>query len=268
MKHLPLLATALTALLAIACGDTTAAGSTQTTESAAETTSETTSVVEEADLDETSDSGRTDVPDLAGMSRGDALDLLKHDGLKLTSSTRPAEAGDAIGEIVEQEPVAGTPAEIGDTVNVVIVNALSIRGSFSLLDGDPGTLLAREVESASGAMSRDWSLRLASFNGEWCAGNRGFDDISGGTQITVSDATDTIVATGRLDNGKAIWLGPGGSGDDVAVADIRWGCEFSFTIGDIPPSDFYRVSVGSRGEQVYQYAEVTTPGFRVELSLG
>lgn len=76
--------------------------------------------------------------------------------------------------------------------------------------------------------------------GEACAGERGYDDIQEGAQVTVRDSKGETVAALRLSKGLAFSTTNGNYPD---------ACHFDI-IGEVPDkgSDFYAFEVSHRGE--------------------
>lgn len=67
--------------------------------------------------------------------------------------------------------------------------------------------------------------------GDTCHGENGFDDMKIGTTVTVTNSDGKVVAVGAVDGATP-------SGVD---------CVMSFTVPDVPSSDFYGVEVAHRG---------------------
>jgi hypothetical protein len=80
-----------------------------------------------------------------------------------------------------------------------------------------------------------------------CYGIGGYDDISSGLQVKVSNESGTVIATGALGQGEV----------------IEGGCRFYFSVSDVPVAKFYRVEVGSRGELGYSYEQMKTAVWNV-----
>ncbi|MFF4461192.1 hypothetical protein ACFY13_16760 [Streptomyces mirabilis] len=137
--------------------------------------------------------------------------------------------------------------------------------SLSLLGGDEAPAKADGSRSSS-AMSRasrapapfatDGTLTLAEVGagletGEPCSGTGGYSDIDFGTQVNVTDADGTLVATGSL-----------GLGEKTEA-----GCVFPFTVDGIAPgSKFYTVEVAHRGGLTQAEAALRAGG--LEFTLG
>jgi hypothetical protein len=86
-----------------------------------------------------------------------------------------------------------------------------------------------------------------------CTGSSGYDDISSGTSVTVRNETGKTLATSAL-----------GQGEFAAGV----GCDFPFTIEDVPDAAFYRIEVSHRGEVEFSRAELEQKDWKVSLSLG
>jgi hypothetical protein len=89
-----------------------------------------------------------------------------------------------------------------------------------------------------------------------CKAASGYDDISAGSQVTLTNGSGEVVATGNLGNGMqsnsegwsyANWLRVG---KGVAM------CSFSFQITDVPGGgNFYQVSLGNNNRGEISYSE-------------
>ncbi|MFF7674038.1 hypothetical protein [Actinacidiphila glaucinigra] len=108
---------------------------------------------------------------------------------------------------------------------------------------------------AQGPFSTDGTLTLTESGaglttGEPCSGTGGYSDIDFGTQVNVTDADGTLVATGSLDLGEKT--------DE--------GCAFTFTVDDIAPgSKFYTVEVSHRGGLTQTEAALRAGGLAFTL---
>ncbi|MFF4650890.1 hypothetical protein [Streptomyces sp. NPDC001380] len=136
--------------------------------------------------------------------------------------------------------------------------------SFSLLGGDegkkaggsPSATATAERTQAPEPFGTDGTITLTEVgagleDGALCSGTGGYSDINLGTQVNISDAAGTLVASGSL--------GPGEKAET--------GCTFSFTVGDITPgSKFYTVAVGHRGGLTETEDELRAGG--LEFTLG
>ncbi|GAA2454117.1 hypothetical protein [Streptomyces macrosporus] len=127
----------------------------------------------------------------------------------------------------------------------------------------PTTALAVGAVAGASAVGLLWTLTDAEFGGpdtfgtsgsitladpdgftelsEGCSGDNGYEDLDAGTEVTVTDASGTVVAAGSLEPGE--------------VADYT--CVFTFTVDDIPAgSKLYRVEVSHRGALTHTEAEL------------
>lgn len=92
-------------------------------------------------------------------------------------------------------------------------------------------------------------------DGSSCSGSSGYDDISSGAQVTISDAGGKTIALGELRDGELI------SDGELAVA-----CQFPFTVRRVPAGKkFYGVEVSHRGVVRYTSQDAHD---RVRLTLG
>ncbi|MFF0109554.1 hypothetical protein [Streptomyces hirsutus] len=137
----------------------------------------------------------------------------------------------------------GTVLAIGAGLGAALVGAcwtgawlLSGNGTEAGATGS-SSVSAEQAEDTEGSFSTDGTLTVAGIGaglepGELCSGTGGYSDVDFGTQVNVTDAAGTLVAMGSLGFGEKAELG----------------CEFPFTVDDIPPgSKFYTVEVSHRG---------------------
>jgi hypothetical protein len=80
----------------------------------------------------------------------------------------------------------------------------------------------------------------------------GFADIRDGATVLVKDSAGRTIATGALIGGTA----------------TAKGTIFKFAVPSVPTSDFYQVTIGSRGGQTYSRADLDTAGWSIALALG
>ena len=76
--------------------------------------------------------------------------------------------------------------------------------------------------------------------GNECSGIDGYNDMSGGTQVKVSDSAGKVIGLGELEPGVARQTNEGQQGTNV--------CVFDFTVSDVPEGDgIFGVEVSHRG---------------------
>jgi hypothetical protein len=111
-----------------------------------------------------------------------------------------------------------------------------------------------EKHTLSGTVLLVDSANVGLNPGSSCTGEGGYSDLSGGTQVVLTDDKGQTLSTGRLSAGEFDGLG----------------CVFSFALEDVTRSDFYRLTVssGSRGELQYSYEELADDDWSVQLSIG
>jgi len=86
-----------------------------------------------------------------------------------------------------------------------------------------------------------------------CKGLGPYNDLLGGTVVTVANETGATVATGSLDIGK--------------VAD-RSTCEFGVVVPGLPTANHYQFSVDGRPVGSYSSGDLQTSGWQVTLAAG
>jgi len=84
-----------------------------------------------------------------------------------------------------------------------------------------------------------------------CFGTGGFDDLRSGASVRVIDAAGDVIATTRLEGGRAEGAG----------------CEFTFT-ASVPETDFYEIQVAGRGGPAYSFEDLEAADWTVSLSIG
>jgi hypothetical protein len=80
-----------------------------------------------------------------------------------------------------------------------------------------------------------------------CVGQNGYDDISGGVQVVITNPAGVTVAVGRLGDGATV-SGPG--------ALAASGCAFPFSVAVPAGLGFYGVEVSHRGRLQYSEADI------------
>ncbi|MEV0085247.1 hypothetical protein [Saccharopolyspora sp. NPDC050642] len=86
-----------------------------------------------------------------------------------------------------------------------------------------------------------------------CKGGNGYEDITEGTQVTVSSAAGEVLAVGEL--GNSAWL------------SSTLTCRFRFMVPDVPSDhEFYQVEVSHRGKVPTD--EATARAGMTQLTLG
>ncbi|GAA1095678.1 hypothetical protein [Pseudonocardia alni] len=113
---------------------------------------------------------------------------------------------------------------------------------------DLGAPSTRTVSGVMTVLSGSGSLYSGSSYGA-CTLSGGYDDITAGTTVTARDSSGTIAGVGALGSGTG----------------SSYGCAFSFTVDDVPASDFYTVEVGHRGEVTFTDAAVRDGDLRLSL---
>ncbi len=160
----------------------------------------------------------------------------------------------------QHNPAPPTPSGISKKAAAFITAgvAVVVGGITALvftLTGDEDTPAETETFTAIGTMTLTDSsgiLGAAFTSGSKCMGDRGYDDIAPGAQITIYDNTGTMLAIGRLGDGKVITPGE---------------CLFNFEVPDVPAGhDLYQIEVSHRGKIAFTEEDGLLG--RVSLSLG
>lgn len=121
-------------------------------------------------------------------------------------------------------------------------------------DSDPKPAPAAATSAAPAVRAIAGTLMLADADGvAWdattgCHGAGGYDDITSGAQVTITDAAGATVGLGKLG---------GGVMETAAGALTASGCKFPFTVADVPTGKgFYGVEVSRRGKVQYPEQQV------------
>lgn len=139
------------------------------------------------------------------------------------------------------EPAAAAPA-----VSASAPAAITVRGSLKLTVGDFA-----------------WNDGFGTAgNGPSCYGDGGFDDITVGAAVTVTDAAGAVVGLGQVNSSNPTDFDSTASEEDQRPTT----CTLAFTVTGVPPGKgFYGVEISHRG--AVKFSEVAL-GEPVELSLG
>lgn len=151
---------------------------------------------------------------------------------------------------------------------IVGLAALSLGGCAASTSSDKPTSTPTPTPSTFSAIGTiqvpmNFSATLPLQNGKPTIGNpcvpqSGYNDISTGAQVVISNASGEKIALGSLESGT-LANGPGGE------AFIQSVCQFAFTVDDVPDEGkIYSVHIGNdnRGEQSF-----TQNDLRVGVSL-
>ena len=92
--------------------------------------------------------------------------------------------------------------------------------------------------------------------GSSCYPSGGYGDILPSTQVTVRDASGTILAATTLGQGTVT----SDSGFNV--------CQFSFDFGKVPVKDLYEISSGTRGSVTFTKQDLVNSGWVAQLTIG
>lgn len=155
----------------------------------------------------------------------------------------------------------------------VLVLAAGIGIGVTLTGGGSGskptapvaaTAATTSLSAATFTLGGTFTLKLGAF--QWdraadgstpCTGRQGYDDITEGTPVVVTDQGGTAIATGEL--------GTGSAAVDSATGRATQ-CVFGFEVSSVPDRPFYGITVSHRGTQTYSASQVRTGG--VSLTLG
>jgi hypothetical protein len=89
-------------------------------------------------------------------------------------------------------------------------------------------------------------------DGDLCYGAGGYDDIQDGAAVTITNETSTVIGTGALEQSR--YTGAG--------------CEFLFTVPNLPRAKFYRIEISHRGQVNFSYDDLEKDSWYVRLDIG
>lgn len=130
------------------------------------------------------------------------------------------------------------------------MGAAAVGGCWLVVSLAGGGASSRADFATSGTLTLADSSFVVLDDGDPCTGTGGYSDIRMGSQVNVTGADGTLVATGELGRGEK--------------ADA--GCEFPFTVEGIPQgSKFYTVEVSHRGGLTQTESELRAAGLTFTL---
>jgi len=89
-----------------------------------------------------------------------------------------------------------------------------------------------------------------------CQGKGIYADIQSGTQVTVRNEADELIADARLSSGR------------LAESGLFGDCVFTFTVHDIPEAASYTIEVSDHGGLTYSAEELESLDWKVAFTLG
>lgn len=148
---------------------------------------------------------------------------------------------------------AGTAVGIVAATGILSSNKAPSRQLAGRLELTLGTI-ASQVGSSAEFTFENGSVTIQPSSSP-CHGLSGYDEIHEGTQVTVSDSAGKVIGSGTL--------GPGSVPDPTVDNPV---CTFTFDIGKVPDSPFYKLEVAHRGQVTFTRQEVLAND--VALTLG
>lgn len=150
----------------------------------------------------------------------------------------------------------------------VVLVALAVLGTLALTQGEDPISTTQAAEAATSAAPETFGVRgtVTLADGfEWvaeggprCYGTGGFDDLTAGGAVVITDSTGATVAIGKLGQGM-----PKLRADDRTRAES---CTFTLDVAGVPAGrGFYGVAVGHRN--AVQFDEAGLRAEMVELTL-
>ncbi|MFF5201757.1 hypothetical protein ACFY3B_19360 [Micromonospora parva] len=134
---------------------------------------------------------------------------------------------------------------------------LTLTGCAADANPPAATTTGPVTRTVTGTLMLDDPSGFAWHSTTGCSGTGGYNDVSPGAQVIVTDSTGATVGLGKLSTG-ILETAPGATAAD--------GCKFSFIVQDVPTGKgFYGVEVAHRGS--VQYPEQQLFG-ALSLTLG
>ena len=93
--------------------------------------------------------------------------------------------------------------------------------------------------------------------GNLCATDRAFKDIYDGQSVVIRNANDTIVAIGKLGEGRF----------NQSQDSSLWTCTFKFSVPNVPESPFDTISVGGRKPLALTLEDLKARNWILEFTL-
>lgn len=131
------------------------------------------------------------------------------------------------------------------------------------------------------ARSNVWTPQTGIFTNEdnpVCISDDGYADVAVGTSVTVYDGSSNVLGTGSIESVE--WTNltenryPGTPGSPEygiegtpSQVQVTGECLYRFTVGGLPPSEFYAIEVGRRGKLNYSASDLESKGWVVQLQL-
>jgi hypothetical protein len=81
-------------------------------------------------------------------------------------------------------------------------------------------------------------------------------DVQSGAQVTLKNANGAVVGAGTL-----------GTGQQVLSSGTTYSCGFHYAVSQIPKSNFYQFSLGSRAPVTYSYAQMQATGWTAQQTV-
>lgn len=119
-----------------------------------------------------------------------------------------------------------------------------------------GVALVNYVQGSKATITGTLTLNDASGGfkkNQLCQGSGGYDDIQKGTQVTVRNGSNNIIAVSEL--------GQGTSSDGSS-------CTFNYSIEAVPRTSVYQIEISHRGGLTYSRAELVKRNFTIDTTLG
>jgi hypothetical protein len=140
-------------------------------------------------------------------------------------------------------------------VGFVLAVALIASLACGALPGQHTSAAAPAAYQLSGHLDLtfgDWSWDTI---GGPCHGTGGYSDVVGGAQISVLNASGTIIGLGKLADGI---------GESTGFSP----CILDFTVSGLPHTSIYQLRVNQRGAPSYSFADLQRARWTIAMTLG
>ena len=129
----------------------------------------------------------------------------------------------------------------------------SVGGSSASAEKDDGLTISGSIRLTEGE-----SLEVAGrpVDGATCYGTGGYDDMSAGTQVIVSDQDGTTIGTSQLSGGEIV----------DAATNVVPTCEWTFEV-PVEEAKFYDIEVSHRGSLQFSHEDMEEKDWKVSFTL-
>jgi hypothetical protein len=182
-----------------------------------------------------------------------ALAKINNADLAATVEALQTQVGEQDARIAKLEEDVAMLLSTGTSSNTAVEGTPGAQGTTGTLQTITGSVALLPPERARDVDELNFRI-IDNGDVDYCTGNGGFDDLTGGMGVVIEN----------------------GSGDTIAVGEAQPGtysqndntCEFAFTVEDVPESDFYAIRISHRSGPTYSYEQLQEMNWHIQLSIG